>query len=778
MTTAANGISHKTACILCSLNCGLEVEVTDGRLSKIRGDKDHVASNGYTCQKALRLDHYQNARNRVTSPLRRRADGTIEEISWDTAIREVAEKFVSVRDTHGGHSLAYYGGGGQGNHLGGGHGAGAWLDAVGSEYIYTSLAQEKTGGFWLDGKLFGKQTCHPTEDVEQADFLLLIGTNPWQSHGFPRARKVMQEFVNAPNRTMVVVDPRRTETADKADVHLQVRSGGDAHLLLAMLGHIVQEDLHDKDFIAKHTTCFEQLESMLQSLPVDEYANEAGLDPAVVKQVARQYATTEKACVRTDLGLEQSLHSTLNLYLSKLLWLITGHFGREGTNTLHTAFGAFISHSKDPEEGGTTTKVTGMRKIGGLFPPNILPQEINTDHPERIRGILCDSHNPLRTAADTQAYRDAFEKLDVLVVIDVAMTETARMADYILPAHTQFEKWEATFFNLEFPKNYFHLRRPVVEPQHNTLPEPEIYRRLLVAMGAFPESFPWLTKIARLDRRFPKLRLFPLAFMRTLKRNRSLRKAVPLLLHETLGRTLPDGAQIAGAVWGLSHRFVQMYGDECVRRAGIQDEGLGMGEALFKKIMDSESGTLISVHEYEDSWKFVEHDDGKIHLAIPQLIEEAQSLRPLQNEGDFPLMLMAGERRSYNANTIYREEGWRKQDPDGALRIHPDDAAEHELADGGWARCESGRGAVDVRVQYADDMRPGVVALPHGYGLEEEDESGAIRQTGPAINMLTDSDYCDELSKTPFHKCVPVRLTAIASPEFSAEHTTKETVST
>jgi len=366
----------------------------------------------------------------------------------------------------------------------------------------------------------------------------------------------------------------------------------------------------------------------------------------------------------------------------------------------------------------------------------------------------------------------------VLVVIDVAMTETARMADYILPAHTQFEKWEATFFNLEFPKNYFHLRRPVVEPQHNTLPEPEIYRRLLVAMGAFPDSFRWLTRIARFDRRFPKLRLFPLAFLRTLKRNRSLRRAVPLLLHETLGQTLPKGAQAAAAIWGLSQRFVQTYGEECVRRAGIRGQGPGLGEALFEKIMESESGCLISVHNYEDSWKLIEHKDGKIQLAIRSLIEEIRQLQPLSVDSDFPLMLMAGERRSYNANTIYREEGWRKQDPNGALRIHPDDAARQELIDGGWAKCESVRGSVDVRVLFADDMQPGVVSLPHGYGLQEDNESGAVKQSGPAINMLTDSDYCDELSKTPFHKCVPVRLSPIASPEFSAGGAAVEAVAT
>jgi len=761
--------THKTACILCSVNCGLEVEVTDGHFTKIRGDKSHVASEGYTCQKALRLDYYQNARNRVTAPMRKRPDGTFEEVSWETAIQEVGQKFTSIRDTHGGHSLAYYGGGGQGNHLNGGaHGAAAWMSAVGSPYIYTSLAQEKTGGFWLDGKLFGKQYCHPAEDVENADFLLLIGTNPWQSHGFPRARKVLQDLVSDPNRTMVVVDPRRTETAEKADEFLQVRPGGDAHMLLAMLGCIVQEELHDKEFIAEHTTDFDQLEAILRDVDVDKYAEEAGLNSDVVREVARKYATTEKACVRTDLGLEQSLHSTLNLYLSKLLWLITGHFGREGTNTLHTALGPLIGHSKDPEEGGITTQVTGAQQISGLFPPNVLPQEIDTDHPDRIRGMLIDSSNPVATGADTQAYRAAFDKLDVLVVIDVAMTETARLADYILPAHTQFEKWEATFFNGEFPENYFHLRRPVIEPKHNTLPEPEIYRRMLVAMGAFPDSFPLLTKIAAFDRKFPKLRMFPAALMQTLKRNRSLRKSMSLILHETLGRTLPDRAQPAAAVWGLCHRFVQTYGEDCVRRAGIRDQGAGIAEAMFSKIMESESGCLISVHDYEESWKFLAHKDGKIHLAVPRMFEEIKQLQSLSADDNYPLTLMAGERRAYNANTIYREEAWRKKDSEGSLKILPDDAAALDLVDGGWARCESSRSEIDVQVSFTDEMRPGVVSLPHGYGLSENSESGEVQQTGPAINMLTASDFCDDLAKTPFHKSVPVRLTPIAAPTESA----------
>ncbi len=753
---------QKTACILCSLNCGIEIAVDHGRFTRIRGDKEHPMSQGYTCQKALRLDYYQNGRSRVTHPLRRRPDGSFEEVSWDTAIREIAAKIIQIRDTHGGHALAYYGGGGQGNHLGGAH-ATSLRVAMATRYIYSARAQEKTGGFWVDGRLFGEQTCHPTEDVEHADYLLVIGANPWQSHGFPRARSVLQEISADPKRTLVVVDPRRTETAEKADVHLAVRPGGDAHLLLALLGTIVQEDLYDRAFIAERTQGFDELAEVLRAVPVDDYAREAGLNPELVRKVARGYARAERACIRTDLGLEHSPHSTLNTYLSKLLFLLTGHFGKRGTNVFHTVMAPLFKHSKDPGKGGRTTRVTGAQEIGGLYPPNVLPLEIDTDHPERIRGVFVESGNPLVTGADTQAYRDAFGKLELLVVIDVALTETARLAHYVLPAASQYEKYEATFFSLEFPENYFHLRRPILEPAGESLPEPEIHRRLAVALGAIPQRFPWLSAVARVDRRFPQLRLFPLALGLALKRRPRLAPHVGLILHETLGRALPDGARAAGLVWGLCQAFVRRYGAECVERAGIKNQGAGIAEALFQRILISPSGTLISVHNYDDTWSFIKHPDGKIHLAIPEMLAEIRRLEPEQVDAAYPLVLQAGERRSYNANTIYREVAWRKLDTQGSLKVHSTDAMRLGLEDGGLAWVESRRAAVCARVTVTDDVRPGLVSLPHGYGMFEGPEPNDPRN-GPAINFLTDSRYCDSLSKVPFHKHVRVRVAPV-SPE-------------
>ncbi len=757
---------HSTACILCSINCGIDVAVEEGRLAGIRGDRDHPTSRGYLCQKATRLDHYQNHARRLTRPLRKRADGSFEAIDWQTAIREVADRLLAVRDRHGGHAIAYYGGGGQGNHLGGAY-AGPFRAALGTPYLYNSLAQEKTGDFWVNGRLFGKQTCHVTEGIEESDYVVILGANPWQSHGFPRARKVLQELSKDPDRTLVVVDPRRTRTAELADVHLQVRPGTDAFLMAAMLGTIVQEGLEDRDFLARRTVGFDELREILLRVPVAEYAARAGIDAALVRGVARDFAAAETACTRHDLGLEHSLHSTLNTYLEKLLPLVTGNFGKAGGNNLHTQFVPLIGHSPEPDEGGATTRVTGMREISKLFPPNILPAEIDTDHPDRVRALVVDSANPIQTGADTAAYRRAFAKLELLVAIDVAHTETTELADYVLPASSQYEKWEATFFTLGFPTNHFHLRRPILEPAADTLPEPEIYRRLMVAMGELPESFPWLERAARWHRRFPRLGILPRALALAVARRPKLGKYLTMVLYATLGKVLPDGSAAAAVVWGSSRFYAGRYGKQ-VRRAGHAGSGAMLGEALFESILESDTAVPLSTHEYGEMWDLVRHPDRRVHLAIPELLGELAALaaEPVERPeaAEYPFILAAGERRSYNANQIFRDPAWRRSDRDGTLRIHPEDARRLGLADGQRVRCESAVGAVEADLAHDDSVLPGSLSLPHGYGQEYSDpeQPGRLRQTGPRINGLTSADRCDPWAKTPFHKYVPVRLRAPA----------------
>ncbi|HEX5731502.1 MAG TPA: molybdopterin-dependent oxidoreductase [Blastocatellia bacterium] len=744
-----------TACILCSRNCGIEVEVRGREMTRIRGDKAHPISTGYLCQKAQRLNYYQNHADRLTSPLRRREDGSFEEISWETAVSEIAARLLDLRDRFGGRSLAYFGGGGQGNHLAGPYGK-ALRTAMRTRNYYSALAQEKTGGFWVDGRLFGKQNCHPTEDVDHAEVVVFIGTNPWQSHGIRNARQVLREIHNDPSRRMIVIDPRRTETAELADLHLEVKPGADAFLLAAILAVIVRERREATEFISNHTTGFETVREELLKVPVEAFAARAGVAVDDVYLAAQMIAGAASCAVRTDLGIEQSLNSTLNLYLRSLMYLITGNFAKPGGNNLHTSLIPLIGHSPEGSNRHVSA-VNGFPFIGNLLPPNILPSEIDTDHEERTRGLVVDSANPVVTMADTKAYRKAFAKLDLLVVIDVAMTETAELAHYVLPAPSQFEKWEATFFNLEFPANAFHLRKPLFEPMGNTLPEPEIYARLVEQMGALPKEFPELAEAARASRL-----AFAMAFQKLLAEKPELADYAPVILYRTLGPTLPEDAGSAAFLWATAHQFARKSPD-AVRRAGHTGDGVMLGENLFEAILSSRSGVVFSVSEYEESWSFIKHADGRIHLEIPEMLRALRELDPAHSPEltDYPFILVAGERRSYNANTIYRDPNWRKTDPDGALKIHPEDALALGLIDGGWARCESKRGSVVVRVEVSDSVGRGQVTLPHGYGMMYPGSDGKRSRTGAHINELTAAEDRDPVAGTPYHKFIPVRLAPI-----------------
>lgn len=748
-----------TACILCSRNCGLSVEIEDNQFKKIKGDKDHPFTQGYICQKAARLEHYQNHDDRLTTPLQRQSDGSFKPVSWDEALDDIAQRLVAIRDQHGGNAFAFLGGGGQGNHLGGAYSQ-QLLAAMKSYFSYNSLGQEKTGDFWVNGRLFGKQYCHTTEDVEHADYVLFIGTNPFQAHGIPNARDTLKHIKKDPNRTMVVVDPRRTETAKMADFHLQLRPGSDAYLMSAMLAVIVTENLHDRDFLSKHCRGFEQVEQALRAIPIADYAARADVPLATLQQVARGFASADSACVRIDLGIQQTLNTTLNGYLEKLLYLVTGNFGKQGGNNLHTMLLPILTHTDERKPKYKRTAHHKMFPIAGIYPPNILPDEILHDGEDRVRAVFVDSSNPLVTWADTRAYEKAFASLELSVVIDVTLTETARAADYVLPASSQFEKWEATGFNLEFPVNGFHLRHPLFPPKEGTLPEPEIYTRLLEKMGVLPSHFPKLERLARLEAK-RGLYLGTLAALGALlARNRPWIPHAASIVYRTIGKTLPDNAAATAPLLALTHVYAQQYYRE-VKRAGHQGNRLTLGSNLFQAILKGRSGVTLSEHRFQDVWSLVAHRDRRVHLAIPEMLDELASLAPEAGDKTYPFVLMAGERRSYNANQIYRDPSWRKIDPHGAMRMHPEDAEQLGIDNGDKALCRSARGSIEVVVDVDDSVRPGMVTLPHGYGMRYKDSA----PIGPELNRLTDSGHCDPLSKTPFHKHVPVRIEKLAGAE-------------
>ncbi len=748
----------QTACILCYVNCGLEVATTGRKITRVRGDRANVRSHGYLCQKAQRLQWYGEHADRLTSPLRRRSDGTHEPISWETAFEEIAAKLNAIRAAHGSDAFGFYGGGGQGNHLGGAYFS-ALRGVLGATKHFNALSQEKTGDFWVNGRLFGDQLCHTAEDIEHTDLLVVLGCNPWMAHGFQAARNAVNEIKKAPGRRMIVIDPRRTEVADVAELHLQLRPGTDAFLLTAMLAIIVERGGEAADFLANHTTGWGEVKSALARTPIDAWIAHTGVPRAQIERAVDMILAAESMVVRVELGIQQSRHSTLNSYLEKLLYLVTGNFGRRGTNAMLTWLQPLFRDSQ-----GERSSVTGQEIIGGLLPTNRFADEVVTDDPRRIRAVWVESNNPANTAADTPRFEQAFRALELSVVVDVAYTETAALADYVLQAAAQYEKWEATLFTFEWPRNFFHLRAPLFAPLEGTLPESEIYTRLLRAMGDLPsdDQLAELKALAVEHRGTMMQRAFQM-----FGENPKLVPIAPVLLYATLGPTLPSGSAAAAPLYAACHRTAMEHSRAVQRALATAAEPPALGELLFETLLASRSGFVFTAHEYEEIFELVKHHDGKIHLAVPEMLDWLRVLDPAAEAADpaYPFTLVAGQRRMHNANQIFRTPAWRKSDPDGALRIHPDDLAALGANDGGWMAVETKTGRLVTRIESDASMRRGLVALPHGYGQSYPDGQGNRVVDGPRLNLITAHDDCDPIAATPYHKNVAVRLAPVAGAE-------------
>ena len=350
-----------TACILCECNCGIVVQLEGRKLAKIRGDKEHPASQGYTCNKALRLDHYQNNSSRLTSPMRRRPDGSYEEIDWDTAITEIAEGFKHIRDAYGGDKIFYYGGGGQGNHLGGAY-SGAFLKA------HRFPVPLECAGAGEDRGSTGSTRISTAATPAASSSTPRCRCSSARTRGCRRASRApascSTRSPRIPTASMIVIDPVITDTAKMADFHLRVRPGTDAWCLAAMAAVLVQENLCNEEFLAEHVNGVDAVREVLRDGAGGRLrASAAASTRSCCAPRSRRIARADSVAVFEDLGIQQAPNSTLCSYLNKLLWILTGNFAKRGGQHLHSSFAPLFAVG-----GVGRTPVTGAPVIAGLVP--------------------------------------------------------------------------------------------------------------------------------------------------------------------------------------------------------------------------------------------------------------------------------------------------------------------------------------------------------------------------------------------------------------------------
>ena len=741
----------KTACVLCGNTCGLEVQVENNRIVKVRPDKDNPSSQGYACRKGTNIAFHQHNADRVLYPLKKVGD-KFERVSWDQAIDEIAEKLKVILEQYGPRSLASLVSFGEFGY--GGYGIPYCVRLVrrlGSRYNYSAANQEFAGRYWAHGLTLGSQGMGLGADFEHSDMLLLVGKNPMMAHHFPQARKKLMKMSKNPDQLLVVVDPRRSETARIADIHLAIRPGTDALLFKSMITIILREGIHKREYIDKYTDGFDKILPWFANFDVKAALKVCELDYDQVFRVCREFVT-RRSCLMDDLGILMGRHSAFVSYLIVVLLAICGRISVPGGNLL--VGGGDASDVNDPRAWRTV--ITGIPAINGNFPPNVLPEEIMNNHPDRIRAVLTFASNPLRSYADTTAYENAFSRLDLLVVTEIVMSETAALADYVLPSRTAYESWGGTT-GAGSPEVYGWMRRPVVEAEGEQKEAGEIFTLLADAMGLIPKLPESLYQAARSG----NIMEYRDSLMDLMQKNPESSRVLQFIIAKTLGNAM--GSAHMSNLFAILLLPRSQASQEEAARAGFPigpNQGLDLYQAIIDHV-DDQKGLLVGKRSPSDPYKNIERiptKNRRIQLYAPEVedwikkinsVDEEEQLKPNER---FPLILMAGRHMDMNANTNMRNPAWNKGRRACTLAMNPLDARELGLIDKQMVKVITEAGEETIEVEITDETRKGQVIIPHGFGLVY---NGV--KYGANVNRLTKNTNRDFVG-TPMHRYVPCRV--------------------
>lgn len=740
---------HKTGCVLCAQNCGLEILVKDNRMVKVRPDKENLRSRGYACRKGLNVLYHQYPADRLTQPLKKVGDCFVP-ISWEQAIEEIAAKMNAIVEQYSPRSFAYMGGSSQGGHMEAAFGLSV-LRGMGSNYYYSSAGQEFSGSWWVFGRILGKQYNLAIPDEHHSDMLVAWGWNGMESHQMPRAPIMLKEISNNPDKVLVVIDPRESETAKISNIHLAIRPGCDALLMKAMIAVILEKGWEKRSYLETHVEGWATVKPWFEKVDVKAALDVCELDYNAVVELCR-LMTTKRWSVHPDLGIYMGRNSTLNSYLMCILGAVCGMLCVPGGNVIPGMVLPLGFHAEDRNPKTWRTMATDMSPVAaGSFPPAVMPEEILSGHDQRIRAVYVSACNPLRAYPDTTAYEKAFGELDLLVVNDIVMSETARLAHYVLPCRTFYESWDATFFPWTYPEVFFQVRRPIVTPPSECLEASQIFTRIAGKLGLIPEIPETLREAAKGDRL-----TFGMYLMDWAAKEPKALSAMPFVLAETLGKEWDSAA--LGALWGVLMTAPKSFRKNAAR-AGFTP-GPDQGDRIFQALLDTPQGLWVGKTDPEDTMSAVKTPSGKIEIYIPEMEEVARNLDAageadaLKLPDEFPLILNAGRHMRTNINTLMRNPEWNKGRRACTISVNPVDAESLGLADGQMVKVTTEAGFETGELEISEQIRKGTVLIPHGFGLIYDGKVFGVN-----VNRLTKNTHRDFIG-TPIHRFVPCRVEA------------------
>ena len=759
----------KTWCNLCAVTCGLEMEVENNKIINVRPDPDSPRSNGYCCRKGRCAKYFVDHGDRLLYPKKRVGDH-YERISWEQAYREISEKAKKILDMHGPRSFALMGGGTPADQTASGTAA-PLLMAVGSQYITNPIGVEFMGCWWSSGRIFGSQIHMLEPDDKNCEVIICWGGNAYVSHQIIDSKRIWREFSEDPDKMVIVVDPRLSETARLADMHIMPANGSDALFLRALIALIIEKGWQNQEFIDKYARDWDKAKKWFENIDIDESLRVCGVPREQAEEFAR-ILTTKKWGIHQDLGLYFGRHSTVNSYFCMLLAVVCGMLlVKGGCVPLERVVTLPYSDEYDPKTW--RMPVTNRFPVLGIYPQGAFPDEILGTNPDRIRMVISSMCNPARGYADSSRMEEALKKLELYVAIDYVETESTVLADYVLPGMSAFEAdGNFNFFTMNYPEVVFGSRKRVLKPIGEAKEDVMIFAELTEAMGLIPHPPQWLYRAAEDavltgDRIKYFLKLAQYLAMTGMKYFDQAATIITL----TLGKAYGSGARAitwGGMITSNLPKFAIMKEPADTKRHPILSrmpvfKEMCLMDAAFKLVDDHPEGAVIAYSD-EDNLieRHIEHADKKFHLWCSEIEDYIERLTPEQEEAALSLkngnnmILSAGRHSDAGMNCCTRNyKSFRHRQP-YTLAMNPDEAREMGFADGQTVKVSTERGSLEIPVEYSWQINRGYCMIPHYLGLKFQGKT-----YGTHVNILTDSRDIDELTGNARWRYVPCRVEAL-----------------
>jgi len=708
---------HYRTCHLCEAICGVEIRVRGERIVSIRGDERDAFSRGHICPKAVALKDVHEDPDRLRHPVRRTASGW-QRVSWDEALDEAAARLVEIQARHGHDAVATYFGNPQVHSYSALLGGTQLARVLRTRNRYTATSVDQLPHHFAAYFMFGHQLLLPVPDLDRTRFLLVIGANPVVSNGSLMTAPDVARRIKAVRQRggqVVVVDPRRTETARIADAHHFIRPGSDALLLLGLLNVIFGEGLDRPGRLADFADGLDTLREVCSGYPPEQIAAATGIAAADIRGLAQSFATAESAVCYGRLGVSTQRFGSLAQWLIQSLNVVTGNLDRPGgamfTRPAFDAIGLATGLGQRGSFDRRRSRVRGLPEFGGEFPVAALAGEILTPGDGQVRALVTAAGNPVISTPNGRRLDQALASLEFLVSVDFYVNETTRHAHLILPPAFALERdhYDLVFQALGI-RNTARYSLPLFAPEPGSRQDWKIFSGLT----------------QRIESRDPVRR-------GSLKKRLGSRWLTPR-------RTLALGLRFGpyGAGWNpLSSGLT-------LSRLARRPHGVDLGS-----LESCLPGRLATPAR-------------RIDLAPAPFVGDLVRLRAwLDDSRPAPVseLLLIG-RRDLRSNNSWMHNSQRlvKGPPRCTLLMHPHDAARRAIADGSVAQVSSRTGTVQAVVELSDDMMPGVVSLPHGWG---HDRPGVLlcvagAHAGVSVNDLTDEQALDELSGNAALNGVPV----------------------